>query len=140
MTNKILCTGYPRCGRSECPHAKSHTPKPLWTRETQDGYRTRLTNCATTASPCSRIWSPMTNEPLVCMCMSVAGKFLCTGFPACGFSDCPHATAHEPYTFGGSDGDGVTCETEGPCARWQQQPGIGPKRSRCRCIPIEEAR
>lgn len=65
-------------------------------------------------------------------------KVLCTGFPACGFRDCPHATAHDPYTFGGSDGDGVTCETEGPCAQWQQRVGIGVKKSRCRCVAVSK--
>ena len=60
-------------------------------------------------------------------------KVLCTGYPDCGFDDCPHATAHEPYEFGDGDGDGMTCEDEGPCEQWQQRPGIGAKRSRCRC-------
>ena len=64
-------------------------------------------------------------------------KVHCTGYPACGFHDCPHASPHEPYAFGGSDGDGETCETAGPCEQWQQRPGIGPKKSRCRCVEEE---
>ena len=60
-------------------------------------------------------------------------KVRCTGFPACGFVDCPHATLHYPYEAGGAEADGETCEVEGPCERWQQREGIGPKSSRCRC-------
>jgi hypothetical protein len=64
----------------------------------------------------------------------VVMKVLCTGHPACGFPDCPHATAHDPYTFGGSDGE--TCEDEGPCEQWQQIAGVGVKGSMCRCVKV----
>ena len=53
----------------------------------------------------------------------------CTGYPACGFPDCPHATPHEPYIWE----DNETCTDEDECYRWQSRKGIGKQKSKCRC-------
>lgn len=61
-------------------------------------------------------------------------RVICNARRKCGF-DCPHAVRHSPYRD--SDiGELCTYDPPQPCKTWQARPGIGVKRSVCKCVEV----